>query len=247
MTAPKEERVRWTIQEAERLLLSLPGVVSARVVARPGGDVDEIHLLTTTEIRPKQSVRNVESALLAHLDLSVDHRKISVAQTTTEKPAVPVPPLQAQPERPLQILPEPKPYESRLLFYGHQVESERSNQVKHKVEIQWQGERFTGTASAADLPRPKLEAVAEATLRAVETALQAKLDERRVAPTLSLDGVKIVEAFDRKFVLVAVHAIAGRDVSRLAGTHVADESTDRAAILATLQATDRWVRGNFYT
>ena len=49
-----------------------------------------------------------------------------------------------------------------------------------------------------------------------------------------------------KFVLVAVHAISGRDTSRLAGTNLADESTDRAAILATLQATDRWVRGNFY-
>jgi hypothetical protein len=245
MTAPQEERARWTIQEAERLLLSLPGVVSARVVARPGGDVDEVHLLTTTEIKPKQTVRNVESALLARLDLQVDHRKISVAQTSTERAANPPP--APEPERALQIVPGPKPYESRLLFYGHQVESERSNQVKHKVEIEWRGERYTGTASAADLPRAKLEAVAEATLRAVEAALQENLDEKRTAPTLSLDGVKIVEAFDRKFVLVAVHAIAGRDVSRLAGTHVADESTDRAAILATLQATDRWVRGNFYS
>lgn len=245
MTAPQEERVRWTIQEAERLLLSLPGVVSARVVARPGGDVDEIHLLTTTEIKPKQTVRNVESALLARLDLHVDHRKISVAQTNTERPATPVP-VVSEPVVPIHIVPEPKPYESRLLFYGHQVESERSNQVRHKVEIEWRGERYTGTATAADLPRPKLEAVAEATLRAVEAALQENMAENRSAPTLSLDGVKVVDAFDRKFVLVAVHALAGRDVSRLAGTHVADESTDRAAILATLQATDRWVRGNFY-
>jgi hypothetical protein len=245
MSAPQEERVAWSIQEAERLLTSLPGVVSARVVARPGGDVDEIHVLTTTDIKPKQTVRNVESALLARLDLSVDHRKISVAQTTTERPATPVP--APEPERTLQLVPEPKPYESRVLFYGHQVESERSNQVKHKVEIEWRGERYTGIASAADLPRAKLEAVAEATLRAVEAALQENLDEKRQAPSLALDGVKIVEAFDRKFVLVAVHAIAGRDVSRLAGTHVADESTDRAAILATLQATDRWVRGNFYS
>jgi hypothetical protein len=249
MTAPQEERARWTILEAERLLMSLPGVVSARVVARPGGDVDEIHLLTTTEIKPKQTVRNVESALLARLDLHVDHRKISVAQTTTEKPAMPVPAPATELERPLQlVVPERKPYESRLLFYGHQVESERSNTVKHKVEIEWRDKRYVGTASAADVARAKLEAVAEATLRAVEAALQDNMGEgKREAPTLSLDGVKTVEAFDRKFVLVAVHAIAGRDVSRLAGTHVADESTDRAAILATLQATDRWVRGNFYT
>jgi hypothetical protein len=242
MTAPKEERAGWTIEEAERLLLSLPGVVSARVVARPGGEVDEIHLLTTTEVKPKQTVRNVESALLARLDLHVDHRKVSVAQTH-EKPTAAQ---QAEAERAIRIVPPPKPYESRLLFYSHQSEIERSNQVKHRVEIEWQGQHYVGTASAADVPRAKLEAVAEATLRAVEAALQENLGDNKRAPTLSLDGVKMVDAFDRRFVLVAVHAIAGRDVSRLAGTHVADESTDRAAILATLQATDRWVRGNFY-
>jgi len=242
MTAPKEERARWTIEEAERLLLSLPGVVSARVVARPGGEVDEIHLLTTTEVKPKQTVRNVESALVARLDLHIDHRKVSVAQTHEKHAA----PQQTEAERAIRIVPPPKPYESRLLFYSHQSEIERSNQVKHRVEIEWQGKRYVGSASAADVPRAKLEAVAEATLRAVEAALQENLGENKRAPTLALDGVKTVDAFDRRFVLVAVHAIAGRDVSRLAGTHVADESTDRAAILATLQATDRWVRGNFY-
>ena len=241
MTAPQNERARWTIQEAERLLLSLPGVVSARVVARPGGDVDEIHLLTTTEVKPKQTVRNVESALLARLDLSIDHRKISVAQTSESPAGLPEAAL------PVHIMPPPRPHESRLLFYGHQMESERSNQVRHRVEIEWQGERYTGEATAADLPRAKLEAVATATLRAVEGALAENLDENRHSPTLSLDGVKIIEAFDRKFVLVAVHAMAGRNLSRLAGTNVADESMDRAAILATLQATDRWVRGNFYS
>jgi len=241
MTAPHEERARWTIQEAERLLMSLQGVVSARVVARPGGKVDEVHMLTSTEVKPKQTVRNVESALLAHFDLSVDHRKISVAQTTEASPQT-----LPEPVLPVQIVPDPEPTanESRLLFYSHQVETERSNQVKHRVEIEWKGDRYVGEASAADLPRPKLDAVAGATLLAVEKALQEKLEDGRREVTLALDGVKVVDAFDRKFVLVAVHAISGRDVARLAGTTVTDESTDRAAILATLQATDRWVRGN---
>jgi len=221
--------------------MSLQGVLSARVIARPGGDIEEVHMLTTPEVKPKQTVRNVESALLAHLDISVDHRKISVAQTT-EKGHEAI----SEAVLPVQIMsdPEPAANQSRLLFYSHQVETERSNQVRHRVEIEWRGDRFVGEASAADLPRPKLDAVAEATLQAIEKALQDKLQDGRRAVTLSLDGVKIVDAFDRKFVLVAVHAISGRDVARLAGTTVTDESTDRAAILATLQATDRWVRGN---
>jgi hypothetical protein len=74
-------------------------------------------------------------------------------------------------------------------------------------------------------------------------ARTGQLAEGRRSVALTVDGVKLVEAFDRKFVLVAVHAIAGRNVSRLSGTAVADDSPDRSAILATLQATDRWVRG----
>src|SRR5690606_10350911 len=109
------ERVGWTIQEAERLLLSLKGVVAARVVARPGGEVEEIHLLTTDEVKPKQTVRNVESALLSQLDLQVDHRKISVAQTDIRTRPVP------EPEPVVHIAPvsEPAPSAGRLLFYGH--------------------------------------------------------------------------------------------------------------------------------
>ncbi len=240
MSAPREQRARWTIAEAERLLMSLQGVVSARVVARPGGEIEEIHMLTNAEVKPKSTVRNVESALLAQLDLSVDHRKISVAQTQQGATAT-----LPEPVLPVQIVPDTErgPQESRLLFYGHRVETERSNHVRHKVEIEWQEDRFVGEASAADLPRPKLEAVAEATLQAIEKALENKQSEGRRSVSLSLDGAKIVDAFDRKFVLVAVHAMSGRDVARLSGTTVMDQSMDRAAILATLQATDRWVRG----
>ena len=239
MTAPHEEHKSWTIEEAERLLLSLKGIISARVVARPAGEIEEIHLLTTMDVKPKQTVRNVESALYAQLDLEVDHRTISVAQTQTPQPP------QATTDPTVQIMPKPGPAERRLLFHGHQMETERSHHVRHRVEIEWGGERFVGEASASDRPRAKLEAVGIATLVAVEAALastEEEVDDRK-ALSLALDGVKIVDAFDRTFVLVAVHAISGRDVTSLAGATVVEESTDRAAILATLQATDRWVRG----
>ena len=75
----------WSIEGAEALLNSLKGVVSARVVARPGGVIEEIHLLTEGDVQAKQSVRNVESALLAHFGLKIDHRKVSVAQTGDEQ------------------------------------------------------------------------------------------------------------------------------------------------------------------
>ena len=73
------------IERAEELLQTLPGVLNVRIVSGQTGEVSEVHILTTTEVSPKQTVRNVESALLAHLGMRVSHKKISVA--TSEGPA----------------------------------------------------------------------------------------------------------------------------------------------------------------
>ncbi|MDP9176584.1 MAG: hypothetical protein M3O61_02790, partial [Gemmatimonadota bacterium] len=74
------------IKRAEELILTLPGVISARIIAGDTGAIDQIHVLTTAQLTPKQMVRNIESALIAHLAMRIDHRKISVATTTEAKP-----------------------------------------------------------------------------------------------------------------------------------------------------------------
>lgn len=250
----------WTIQRAEDLLASLKGVVSVRVVARPGGKIDEIHVLTTEEISPKQTVRNVESALKAHFQLEVDHRIISVAQSS-EPVSRTEGPIRQEPfsEPPLegtapQLLAEPpastatlmETREGRLLFLGHQVETERARRVRVAVSLEWEGREFTGEALGTDLPRARLEAVANATLEAIESAMvpeEEKQEERKPGMTLALDGVKTVEAFDRRYILVGVNAIHQRDVAELAGASAVEDTPERAVILAVLQATDRWVRG----
>lgn len=232
---------RWTIDGVEKLLRSLTGVVSVRLVAKPGSDIEEIHLLTTEEVTPKQTVRNVESALLAHFDLEIDHRKISVAQTKN-------PPASAEPEKPAAappLRPVVRPLatgtESRILFLGHQVETLRSQRVRMVVSVEWQGHQFQGEAGGPDVPRGRLDAVAHATLAAVEAAMSSQADHPEF--TLTLDGVKVFDAFDRSYVLVSVHALSGRQVTHLSGTAQVDDTPDKAVIMASLQATDRWVRG----
>jgi hypothetical protein len=246
----------WTIDRAETLLNSLTGVVSVRMVAKPGGAIEEIHVLTNEEVSPKQTVRNVESALQAHFDLEVDHRKISVAQSSDygssplQEPPRPEtagvePPASPGPrEQPTLVQPLPSAAETRILFYGHQVEAERAHRVRMTVSVEWKGEQFTGEADGPDLPRPRMESVANAALRAMEAAIRPRLGERdRKNFALALDGVEHLDAFGRRYVLVAVHALNGRDVTALAGASAVGDSQDRAVILATLQATDRWVRG----
>lgn len=239
----------WTINGVEDLLGSLTGVMSVRLVAKPGSDIDEIHLLTTEEVTPKQTVRNVESALMAHYDLAVDHRKISVARTTVAPPARPVapsnvktaaPPEPVPPQRTPLVRPLPTSQEPRILFLGHQVESQRSQRVRMQVAVEWQGERYEGESLGPDIARGRLDAIAQATLGAVEAAASANGSGDF---SLTLDGVKVMDAFDRDYVLVAVHAMSGRHMTPLAGAAVVEDTPDKAVIMATLQATDRWVRG----
>ena len=45
----------------------------------------------------------------------------------------------------------------------------------------------------------------------------------------------------RKFVLVAVHGLGGREAQLLTGTCEIRESAERSAVLAVLDATNRWV------
>jgi hypothetical protein len=264
----------WTIEAAEELLRSLKGVVSARIVAKPNRDVEEIHMLTTSDVSPKQTVRNVESALLAHYDLEVDHRCISVAESSdfgaprpvpepvaavaAPAPAeVPepdeeafweVPPTSPQPPpRFAAPAPPPKPFsheesEARILFHGHRIETQRGRRLRMVVTIEWLGEIYEGETTGADMPRGRLETVASATLRAIEKLILGELGERR-APVLALDGAQVVDAFDRDYALVAVTAMTDRDSVALSGSASVLDSAERAVILATLQAADRWVRG----
>lgn len=258
---PEDERVAsrpseqpapgaWTIEGAEALLSTLPGIISARLVARPGGQVDEVHLLTTEEVSPKQTVRNVESALRAHYDIVLDHRKVSVARTRSTSPTVTS---REVPRGPLPgggtVTPlrraetETSGESERIVFLGHQVDSERSQRVRMRVTLSWEGRTFHGEATGPDLPRPRLETLAVATLGAISAILDAAGEPGDGPAALDLDGVRAVDAFDRTFVLVAVHGLHGRRVVPLSGAATVEAGVERAVILATLQATDRWVRG----
>ena len=242
---PKESKAigDWNVREAEKLIESLTGVLSSRIVTDRSGDIQEVHVLTDEEVAPKQTVRNVESALLARLDIPIDHRKISVAQTD-RPPRAP-----GGPEGTMSLVVEraapPRP-DGRILYVSHRTETQSSNRSVVTVTVEYKGDTYQGEAVAADLLRARLEAAANATLRAIEataSGIQGNGEDPSPMVALALDGVRLIEAFDRKYVLTAVHALAGRDIIALSGSAVVDDRIEASVIMATLQATDRWVRG----
>jgi hypothetical protein len=218
------------IKRAEELLATLPGVVAARIVASETGAVDEIHVLTTAEVSPKQTVRNVESALIAHLSMRVDHRKISVATTVeTPKPApAPEPPAAAAAQT------EDETNKRRLYFEDVEVRRSRSKGVTCRVTLRKGDTSYIGEAEGAETERSRAELAARAAVLAIG---QAEGEARQLA----LDGCKLIDAFDREFVIVGLTARWGRESAFLSGTCEIKDSPETASVLAVLDATNRWI------
>jgi len=224
------------IKRAEELLATLPGVVSARIVAGDNGAVEEIHLLTTDEVPAKATVRNVESALLAHLGMRVSHKKISVA--TTNEPGMrrsgefSSVATQTPPSVPAIIVDEaPK---RRLYFEDVEVRRSRTRGVACRVTLRKGDESFVGESEGMENERQRIELAARAALAAISAA-------EGDARALGLEGCRTIEAFEREFVFVGVTARVGRDSALLTGSAQVKESPEQSAVLAVLDATNRWV------
>ena len=241
------------IKRAEELLQTLPGVIAARIIASETGAVDEIHVLTSAEVTPKQTVRNIESALIAHLGMRVDHRKISVATTLeNRKPdEVPVvtgakPPATSAPQAStapvisqapgVAVLSQPLAGTGpRMLFFEDvEVRRSRAKGISCRVTLRKGDQSYTGEAEGMENERSRLELAGRAALKAI-----AELESS--ARVLELGGARVVEAFDREFVLAAVTAQMVRETVLLTGTCEVKESPETASVLAVLDATNRWL------
>ena len=120
-----------------------------------------------------------------------------------------------------------------VVFQGLDVRpSDRSQRVMVRVRLSFEGREAEAEELGTDTMRNRVEAAA----RAAALCLDELLPDNSVA----LEGATITDAFDRKFVLVAVHGLGGREAQLLTGTCEIRESAERSAVLAVLDATNRW-------
>ena len=214
----------WGVRRAENLLTSLQDVLSARIEVSPTGEVMAVHILTSAGISPKQMVRNVESALLAQLGLKVDHRKISVAQTAD------VQPIEALERTAVRVQALRRP----VVFRALEHESVGDHRVRLRVVFLVNGEEMHAEEDVADTVRARMQGAARAALRVLSGYVTTGV--------MTLEGVKITDAFDAQLAVVGVQTMEGRDPETVLGTAPIRESPERAAVLAALDATNRWVQ-----
>ena len=278
------------IRRAEELIATLPGVLSVRIVPNESGVVDEIHVLTTDLVLPKNTVRNIESALMAQLGLRVNHRKISIATTLDAPRAADLPaatpvaaglsamaggaPSQSVPVTSAASAPTPSPTATSAAFVapssfgGHQagtsrapstvaplgdaapsgrrvlvfedveVRRSRSRGVLCRVTLSRDGQDFVGESEGQESERSRIDLAARSTLLAIVSATKAARGGER---SLTLEGSKLIDAFDREFIFVSVAARVGREPVVLTGSCEVRESAETSAVLAVLDATNRWM------
>lgn len=241
--APKDNTTEettpaWSIEEAEALLRTLPAIASARVLRDASGVVRDVHVLATTDLSPKQIVRNVESALLARFGVRLDHRAISVAQSATARVAeaarAPAPaPAPAVAEPPATVAAAPAPGRG-IYFEDVEVRRSRSAGLACTVTLRAGADKYSGEAAGVETARARGELAATATLRALTPLLSDGV-------TLAFESCMVVAAVDREFAFVVVSGRSGRETTILSGSCEIRDGIETAAALAVLDATERWM------
>jgi hypothetical protein len=215
--------------QIERLLSSLAGVVSARVLLDYEGRIRELHVLATPELHPKQVVRNVESALSAGLGVEVDRRVVSVAQIEGLQPEpAAVVPVEDETSAAADAM--------RVVLVGFDSTRASAQRAHCTVTLERGGIRYSGAADGADTPQGRAEAAAEAVLHAVGSMPGGT--------SLGFEGARVVETDGRRYVLVAARVMDRRPPLPLSGAALLDRTPEEAGIMAALQATNRWSTGD---
>jgi len=176
------------------------------------GYIREIHVLTDSTRTPKQLVRDVESALQAQFGLELDHKKVSIAQTTNGK--------------------QPKFADSRLKFSDVAI-SLNGIQARAIVRLKVNGETFEGEASGPSSHHGQIRLISTATLKALESWShdQVTLVLEDINPSVSMSGQTLVVVF--------VNMITPKGEDLLSGSAVMKQDLWKAVVNATLDAVNR--------
>lgn len=220
----------WGLRRIEHLLSGLEGVDAIKLVPDGRGGIEEIHVLSSANLGAKQIVRNIESALMAEFSVEIDHRKISVAQV--QKSDIP----RAEPA----LMPSAPPAATGAESGGREVLLEnfdierRGGQAICRVKVKKGDSEHVGEAEGADYATVRLEVAASAVLRALEEAYDSRL-------RFVISDVSSTQVAGQPLVIALVRAFAGRRSTTLPGVSRVHDTLEEAAILACLDATNRWV------
>jgi hypothetical protein len=196
----------------ERSLCTMPGVAGARIVAGFDRRVDELHVLTTLDRSPKQTVRDVQTLLMARYGIPTDHRVISVVQ-----------------------LDENITVAATARVVIERVSLSRSGLTLTAEVVLIDGdERYVGTADSSTSPQGLQRAVASATLDAASEMIG---DDCRV----DLEGITVDRSLGEAIAVCLLQVRTERETITLTGSALVREVETDAVARAVLDALNRTI------
>jgi len=139
------------IKDIEKSINSLNGVLFSKIVLADNKEIKEIHVITKDFYSPKKISRDVESLLMAKYNISIDYRKISIAQVTEEKN-----------------------HSARLKFVDLLINSQ-GDHLEVVVKLENNDKQFEGKVDCVNWDKNREYIVSRATLEAITSFLKGKV------------------------------------------------------------------------
>ena len=196
--------------ELEDTLGRLPTVDAVKVVGN-NGHVAEVHVLASPGKPAKQIVRDVQSLAMAAFGLNVDRRVISVVQIEDDQIA--------QVHRP------------SILDISETVQG---NHLQVSVSLGWHSEVYRGSSTGPQSVETRPRLVGEATLRALEQAVNGDV-------AMALSNIENVAIGPRTVALAIVVMVTDGEERTLIGSAMVGTDPMAAAVRAVLDAVNRLV------
>lgn len=197
--------------DIQSVICKLPGIINCSIICNEDNSIGEIHILAALGRNVKQLVRDIQSAISAKFNITVDYKKISIAQIN-----------------------EMEFNDARVRIESIAVKS-IDNMIEATVAVSYDDKLFEGKSRKVKSKSNKVKAVAEATLLAIESYLgvngilyledlaRYKISDKEVYVSLvglsqdnveeSLTGSCIVSLDENESAVKAVLAAVNRKIS----------------------------------
>lgn len=198
------------MKQMENVLNSIPGVLSTKIVFDQHEEIEEMHIMATTDRNPKQISRDIQSIMLAKFDLDFDHKKISIAQVAETN--------LKRPEKRIEI--EEISYHLNGTMMKVGVKLKQDDTIYYAVE-----EGFNTLNNAHRI-------ISTATINALQKVMKGNC-------VFSVADIEKVIIAKREVMIVAVSVINYHQEELLVGSAVIKSDVKEAIVKATLDAINR--------
>ncbi len=194
----------------EEIINQMPSVISSKVVMGESQEIEEIHVLASSNRSAKQISRDIQSALTAKFQCKIDHKKISVAQID----------FQDEKEQMSRF---------RIAAIGYSV---LGNMAEVKVSLQKGEQQVEGTSKGTNSKNNIYRLTANATLNCVHELFA-------IDDTFIIEDIEKIQIAKREVIIAAVSFITSYGEEMLVGSAVVRKDEYEAIVKATLDAINR--------